>query len=284
MRLLSFVTRDGQVGYGAQLDAHRIAHLSTILGHRYVDLKSLLGGGLDEAQAVLATAPQLSVHEVQLLPVIPNPNKIICVGLNYEAHRLETGRPVEKHPSIFTRFASSQVAHGAPIIRPKVSTSLDYEGELAIVIGKPGRYISAEHAFEHVAGYACYNDGSVRDWQNHSHQFTPGKNFVNTGAFGPALVTTDEIEDITAQTLTTRLNGEVMQQTLISDMIFSIPEIIAYVSSFAPLETGDVIATGTPGGVGFKRDPVVFMKPGDVVEVDITQVGVLRNPIVDELG
>lgn len=283
MRLVSFVTRRGQAGYGAMLDDTRIAHLSPLLGHRYPDLKALLSGGVDEARSLAATAPVLSIHEINLLPVVPNPDKIICVGLNYEAHRLETGRPVEQHPSIFTRFAASQVGAGSPIIRPKVSTKLDYEGELAIVIGKPGRYISAEQAFEHIAGYACYNDGSIRDWQRHSHQFTPGKNFVATGAFGPALVTVDEIDDITKQSLTTRLNGEVMQQTSIANMIFSIPEIIAYVSSFTPLETGDVIATGTPGGVGAKRDPQVFMKPGDVVEVEISCVGLLRNTIVDEL-
>lgn len=283
MRLVSFVSRRGQAGYGAMLDATRIAHLSALIGSRYPDLKALLAGGLDEAGKLAATAPVLSTHEVHLLPVVPNPDKIICVGLNYEAHRLETGRPVEQHPSIFTRFAASQVGADSPIIRPKVSTKLDYEGELAVVIGKPGRYISAEQAFDHIAGYACYNDGSIRDWQRHSHQFTPGKNFVATGAFGPELVTADEIDDITQQTLTTRLNGEVMQQASISNMIFSIPEIIAYVSSFTPLETGDVIATGTPGGVGMKRDPQVFMKPGDVVEVEISRVGLLRNPIVDEL-
>ncbi len=284
MHLLSFVGRNGQSGYGAQLDGQRIAHLSAILGNRYPDLKSLLDGGLADAKAALAAAPVLSRHEVHLLPVIPNPNKIICVGLNYETHRKETGRPVEQHPSIFTRFAASQIADGDPIIRPHVSTQLDYEGELALVIGRPGRYIPAERALEHVAGYACYNDGSIRDWQRHSHQFTPGKNFVGTGAFGPVLVTRDEVPNIEAQTLTTRLNGEIMQQAKISDMIFSIGEIIAYVSSFTPLEAGDVIATGTPGGVGAKREPQVWMKPGDVVEVEITQVGLLRNPIVDELA
>ena len=284
MRLVSFVQRNGRSGYGALLDDSRIAHLSALLDKRYPDLKSLLGGGLEDARALLQEAPVLSFHQAVLLPVVPNPDKIICVGLNYEAHRKETGRPVEQHPSIFTRFAASQVGAGSPIIRPRVSAKLDYEGELAVVIGKPGRYIAADKAFEHVAGYACYNDASVRDWQSHSHQFTPGKNFVATGAFGPALVTADEIPDIGSQTLTTRLNGEVMQQTLISDMIFSIAEIIAYVSSFTPLETGDVIATGTPGGVGAKREPRVWMKPGDVVEVDITGVGVLKNPIVDELA
>jgi 2-keto-4-pentenoate hydratase/2-oxohepta-3-ene-1,7-dioic acid hydratase in catechol pathway len=284
MRLLSFVGRNGQSGYGAQLADQRIAHLSAILGHRYPDLKSLLGSGLDDATAALTIAPVLSVHEVHLLPVIPNPNKIICVGLNYETHRKETGRPVEQHPSLFTRFAASQVADGDPIIRPHVSTSLDYEGELAVIIGRPGRYIPADEAHKHVAGYACYNDATLRDWQRHSHQFTPGKNFVGTGAFGPALVTSGEVIDIQAQTLTTRLNGQIMQQAKISDMIFSIAEIIAYASSFTPLEPGDVIATGTPGGVGFKRDPQVWMKPGDMIEVNITQVGTLRNPIADELA
>jgi len=283
MRLISFVGRNGRSSYGVQLDGQRVANLGALLGHRYPDLKSLLAAGLDEARAVQAAAPVVSMHEIHLLPVIPNPEKIICVGLNYETHRKETGRPVEQHPSIFTRFAASQIAAGDPIIRPHVSTALDYEGELAVVIGRPGRYIGKDSAMQHVAGYACYNDATLRDWQRHSHQFTPGKNFVGTGAFGPTLVTTDEIADIRAQTLTTRLNGEVMQQARIADMIFSIEEIIEYVSAFTPLEPGDVIATGTPGGVGFKRDPQVWMKPGDTVEIEITQVGVLRNPIADEV-
>ena len=283
MRLLSFVGRNGQSGYGAQIDDTHIANLGAVLGHRYPDLRALLGGtGLTDAKAALAIAPALSVHEVKLLPVIPNPDKIICVGLNYETHRKETGRPVEQHPSIFVRFASSPIADGDPILVPRVSTALDYEGELALVIGRPGRYIKAENALEHVAGYACYNDGSIRDWQRHSHQFTPGKNFVGTGAFGPWMITTDDVPDIEAQTLTTRLNGEVMQQAKISDMIFSIGQIIEYVSSFTPLEPGDVIATGTPGGVGFKREPQVFMKPGDICEIEITKVGLLRNPIAQD--
>jgi 2-keto-4-pentenoate hydratase/2-oxohepta-3-ene-1,7-dioic acid hydratase in catechol pathway len=284
MRLISFVGRNGQAGYGAQLNDQQVAHLSAILGHRYADLKALLAGGLEDAATALKQSPVLSVHEIHLLPVIPNPNKIICVGLNYETHRVETGRPKEAYPSIFTRFASSQIAAGDPIIRPRVSTALDYEGELALVIGRPGRYIKAADAFHHIAGYACYNDASIRDWQRHSHQFTPGKNFVGTGPFGPWMITRDEVADIESQTLTTRLNGEVMQQAKISDMIFSIGEIIEYVSSFTPLETGDVIATGTPGGVGFKREPAVYMKPGDTVEVEITGVGLLRNPIADELA
>ena len=283
MRLISFVGRNGQSGYGAQINDTQVAHLSAILGNRYPDLRALLAGtGLEDAKAALPVAPVLSVHEIKLLPVIPNPDKIICVGLNYETHRKETGRPVEKHPSIFVRFASSQIGDGDPILIPRVSSALDYEGELALVIGRPGRYIKAENALDHVAGYACYNDGSIRDWQRHSHQFTPGKNFSGTGAFGPWMITTDEVPDIEAQTLTTRLNGEVMQQAKISDMIFSIGTIIEYVSSFTPLEPGDVIATGTPGGVGFKREPQVFMKAGDVCEIEITKVGLLRNPIAQD--
>ncbi len=284
MRLISFVARNGQAGYGAQIDDTHVANLGAVLGNRYPDLRALLSGnGLTEAKAAAAIAPVLSVHEIKLLPVIPNPDKIICVGLNYETHRKETGRPVEQHPSIFTRFAASQIAADDPILIPRVSTALDYEGELALVIGRPGRYIKAENALDHVAGYACYNDGSIRDWQRHSHQFTPGKNFVGTGAFGPWMITTDEVPDIEAQTLTTRLNGEVMQQAKISDMIFSIGQIIEYVSSFTPLEPGDVIATGTPGGVGFKREPQVYMKAGDVCEIEITKVGLLRNPIAQDV-
>ena len=284
MRLISFVARNGQAGYGAQIDDTHVANLGAVLGNRYPDLRALLSGnGLTEAKAAAAIAPVLSVHEIKLLPVIPNPDKIICVGLNYETHRKETGRPVEQHPSIFVRFASSQIADGDPILIPRVSTALDYEGELALVIGRPGRYIKAENALDHVAGYACYNDGSIRDWQRHSHQFTPGKNFVGTGAFGPWMITTDDVPDIEAQTLTTRLNGEIMQQAKISDMIFSIGQIIEYVSAFTPLEPGDVIATGTPGGVGFKREPQVFMKPGDICDIEITKVGLLRNPVAQDV-
>jgi 2-keto-4-pentenoate hydratase/2-oxohepta-3-ene-1,7-dioic acid hydratase in catechol pathway len=249
------------------------------------DLRGILAAGaLARIAEAAPRAPRHRLSTVSFLPVIPNPDKILCVGLNYESHRRETGRAEVGHPTMFLRVASSQVGHDAPILLPRVSSQLDYEGELAVIIGTPGRYIAEADAFAHVAGYACYNDGSLRDWQRHTHQFTPGKNFPATGAFGPWMVTADEIEDIEALRLTTRLNGEVVQQAGLDQLIFSIPRIIAYCSAFTRLEPGDVIATGTPGGVGFKREPQLFMKPGDVVEVDIPGVGLLRNPIAREPG
>lgn len=236
------------------------------------------------AACALADAPHEGGQAVALagcsfLPLIPAPGKILCVGLNYEKHREETGRAKVGHPTIFTRFADSQTGHRTNIVMPPESSRLDYEGELAVIIGKGGRRISAETALDHVAGYSCYNDGSIRDWQAHSIQFIPGKNWPSTGAFGPWLVTPDEFGPLGPQRLQTRLNGEVMQDALLSDMIFSVAEIIAYVSTFTPLAAGDVIVSGTPGGVGNKRDPQVFMKPGDLVEIEIAGIGVLSNGI-----
>jgi 2-keto-4-pentenoate hydratase/2-oxohepta-3-ene-1,7-dioic acid hydratase in catechol pathway len=180
------------------------------------------------------------------------------------------------------RFADTQVGDGSPIVRPAISARLDFEGELAVVIGRPGKSIAREDALAHVAGYACYNDATIRDWQHHTHQFTPGKNFPNTAAFGPWLVTADEIPDPSQLQLTTRLNGHTVQSASTADMIFSVADIIAYVSAFTPLSAGDVIATGTPGGVGVKRTPPLFMQPGDTVEVEISHLGTLRNPVVAE--
>ena len=247
------------------------------------DLGPFLGadqaGLLDEAKS---RAARIHLDQIHWLPVIPNPGKILCVGLNYEMHRKETGRSEVEHPTIFARFANSQTAHLRPIRRPRVSTNLDFEGELAIVIGKRGRYIAPADALNHVAGYACYNDGSVRDWQRHTHQFTPGKNFPETGAFGPWMMTPDELGELGELRISTRLNGEVVQDAKLGEMIFDIPTILAYCSSFTWLEPGDVIATGTPGGVGAKRTPPLWMKPGDVVEVEIERLGTLRNPVADE--
>jgi 2-keto-4-pentenoate hydratase/2-oxohepta-3-ene-1,7-dioic acid hydratase in catechol pathway len=243
------------------------------------DLKTAL------AQGALARAnpgERYALGSVTLLPVIPNPSKIFCVGHNYESHRQETGRAKVDHPSIFTRFADTLVAHGQPIVRPKVSSSLDYEGELAVVIGQPGRAIPESRALEHVAGYACFNDASVRDWQWHTSQFTPGKNFPATGGFGPWLVTPDEAGDLASVHVRTTLNGTVVQDQPIGEMIFPVARVIAYLSTFTALSPGDVIATGTPGGVGAKRTPPLWMKDGDVVEVDIGPVGTLRQRIVDE--
>jgi len=257
--------------------------IGAVAGDAYPDLKACLTrGGLETIKAESASAPRYGVADIAWLPVIPNPEKIFCVGLNYELHRKETGRAVVLHPTIFARFANTQTGHMTDILRPRVSTHLDFEGELAVIIGKPGRYIARDQAFEYVAGYACYNDGSVRDWQHHTHQFTPGKNFPRTGSFGPWMVTPDEFTDLGSRRIMTRLNGETVQSATLGEMLFDIPTLIEYCSSFNPLSPGDVIATGTPGGVGVKRTPPLWMKPGDLVEVEIDGIGVLRNGISDE--
>jgi 2-keto-4-pentenoate hydratase/2-oxohepta-3-ene-1,7-dioic acid hydratase in catechol pathway len=195
---------------------------------------------------------------------------------------METARDKTEHPTVFTRFATTLVGHDEPIVKPSVSDRLDYEGELAVIIGKPARHVKASRALDIIAGYACFNDASVRDWQRHTTQFTPGKNFDATGAFGPWMVTADEIPDPTNLELLTRVNGETVQHANTRDMIHSIPRLIEYISTFCTLEPGDVIATGTPGGVGDKREPPLYLRPGDVVEVEIEKIGVLRNPIEAE--
>lgn len=239
---------------------------------------AIADGALGEVRPA-ADAQSVRVDGASWLPVIPSPGKILCVGLNYENHRKETGRAVVANPTIFTRFADSQIGHNRPIVMPLESDKLDYEGELAVVIGKGGRRISRADALSHVAGYSCYNDGSVRDWQNHTIQFVPGKTWPETGGFGPWLVTPDEFGDLGPQRLQTRLNGQVMQDAHISDMIFPVAHLIEYISTFTPLSPGDVIVSGTPGGVGAKRDPQVFMKEGDIVEIEIDGIGTLVNSI-----
>ena len=280
MKIATFETDDRQ-SYGV-VDGDGIADVGAAMADRYPDLKAMIAGG-DVAGEIggldLTGAQSLSLAEVDLKPTIPNPDKIICVGLNYETHRKETGRDKSEYPVLFTRFANTQVGHGAPMILPVVSDRFDFEGELAVIIGRSGRHIAEADALSHVAGYACYNDGTLRDWQRHTHQFTPGKNFLATGAFGPWMVTTDDIPDPTALELTTRLNGEVMQNATTDLLIFSIPYLIHYCSQFTELVPGDVIVTGTPGGVGFKREPPLFMKPGDRIEVEISGIGILANEI-----
>jgi 2-keto-4-pentenoate hydratase/2-oxohepta-3-ene-1,7-dioic acid hydratase in catechol pathway len=281
MKFATFQTA-GSLGWGI-LEGDMIAAVSAVAGAPPSLRKALELPGAPAAMTTLANlAPRLPLADVVLAPVLPDPDKILCVGLNYENHRKETGREVVSHPTIFTRFANSQVGHGCPLVRPAVSTQFDFEGELAIVIGKPGRAIGKAEAYSHVAGYACYNDGSVRDWQRHTTQFTPGKNFMGTGAFGPCLVTPDDVGPLAGLRLVTRLNGQVVQEALLGDMIFDIPTIIAYCSAFTRLEIGDVVVTGTPGGVGAKRTPPLWMKAGDVVEVEIDRVGLLRNLVADE--
>ena len=247
------------------------------------DLRSAIARqALDDARRAAPDAPQIPLDAIEWLPVIPNPDKIICIGLNYEMHRQETGRAEVAHPTIFTRFANSQIGHLAPLVRPKISTDFDYEGELAAIIGTSCRHVSRGDAFAQIAGYACYNDGSVRDWQRHTPQFTPGKNFFGTGPFGPWMVTPDEVGAIGPQRLQTRVNGQVVQDTTLGEMIFDIPRQIEYCSTFTRLEPGDVIVTGTPGGVGSRRTPPLWLKAGDVVEVEIDRVGLLRNTVADE--
>lgn len=273
MRFVSFKTDKGASWGRAEGD--------TIidLGALAPDLKTAIA--LD-VLADVEEGPRLSRGAAELLPVIPNPGKILCVGHNYEDHRVETGRDPTEHPSIFTRFADTLVAADTPIVMPKVSTSLDYEAELAVVIGKGGRHIAESEALGHIAGYSCFNDASLRDWQWHTRQFIPGKNFPGTGAFGPELVTPDELTDMDAISVESYLNGQCMQSATLDHMLFPIAQIIAYVSAFTPLSPGDVIATGTPGGVGAKRNPPVWMKPGDEIEVRVSGVGSLRNRIAAE--
>ncbi len=277
MKYISFCRPDGSASFGI-IEGDTIIELGAADAN-CPDLKSALSTGLLRK---LAHGQTYRIDEVKLLPVVPNPGKIICVGLNYDSHRKEAGRAEAEHPAIFTRFADTLIAHGDPIIRPKISTKLDYEGELALVIGKSGRNIPEKDALDYLAGYSCFNEASIRDWQKHNIQFTPGKNFPGTGAFGPYLVTADEVGKLEEQRVITRLNNEVVQDQPISDMIWSVASLINYISSFTPLSAGDVIVTGTPGGVGFKRTPPLWMKPGDVVEVSVGTVGTLLNTIQDE--
>ncbi len=252
------------------------------LGSRYPDLKSLISAcAFAEAQKFAGDKPDHSLAELSWLPVIPNPGKILCVGLNYQDHVVETGRDNTEQPAFFVRVAESQVGHRRPLLRPKESTHLDFEAEIAVIIGRSGRRIAQSDAWGYVAGYSCYNDGSVRDWQRHTVQWTAGKNFAQTGAFGPWMVTADEIPPNTRLTLSCRLNGERMQYATTDQMIFKIPKIIEYCSTWTPLAPGDVLVTGTPGGVGSRRNPPIWMKAGDRVEVEIDKVGVLENTIAD---
>lgn len=282
MRLVTY--RKGSVeGFGVVTDGG-IVDAAKALGGRFSSLRAVLEAdalGL-LSSAVQGTKADVPLASVQLLPPIPVPDKILCVGVNYVAHRDETGRSESPYPTLFTRFANSQVGHGQPLVRPNASTELDYEAELAVVIGRRGRHVRREDALAHVAGYSCYQDATLRDWQRHTSQFTPGKNFVGTGGFGPWLLTRDEVPDPSTLTVIGRLNGQEMQRSGTDLLIFDIPELIAYISTFTELVPGDVLSTGTPGGVGSKRKPPVWMKPGDVFEVEIPGVGTLRNGVVQE--
>lgn len=279
MKLLSYI-HQGQARWG-QVQGDQVVDLSS---PAFPTLRSALASEkLDEiVRTAAASGARAALKDIEFLPVIPDAGKIFCVGHNYEAHRVETQRDKTAHPLLFLRVAESQTGHLQPILLPPESSNLDYEGEIAVIIGKAGRRIQRAQAWEHVAGYSAYNEGSIRDWQRHTMQFTAGKNFSRTGGFGPWMVTRDEIADGEELTLETRLNGEVMQHTTTALMIFPIPVLIEYISSFTTLQPGDVIVSGTPGGVGAKRTPPVWMKAGDRVEIEVSKVGVLVNPIVAE--
>lgn len=284
MKLLSFVL-DGLETWGAVVGdgvvdlGRRIPGCPTLADYiasgRYLQAEK-------DVQGLAADAP---LAGLAYLPVIPKPEKIVCAVRNYMDHHQEVlaagmQRELSEEPPIFLRVWRSQVAHGRPIVRPHVSETLDWEGELAVIIGKAGRNIPEAKAYEHVAGYSIYNDGSVREWQFHAKQIASGKNFEDTGGFGPWMVTADEIAPGRELRLETRLNGEVVQHSHTGLMIFSVPKLIAYASTIFTLVPGDVIITGTPAGVGWSRKPQRFMKPGDVCEVEIEGIGTLVNPIV----
>ena len=271
MKLMSFRRPDGAARWGVVVEGG-VADCGASLR------AALAAGPVRPA----ATRPDHALEAVTFLPPIPDPDKIICVGLNYLSHIKEGGREPPARPTIFTRWANTQVGHGQPLVRPNVSATFDYEGELAVVIAERCRHVPRDRAAAVIAGYACYNDGSIREWQRHSSQFTPGKNFVGTGGFGPWIVTPDEAGDITRSSLVTRLNGEEVQRATIDDLVFDVPALIEYCSTFTELLPGDVIITGTTGGVGAYRTPPLWMKPGDTVEVEITGIGTLRNGVVQE--
>jgi len=280
MKLATFKTAQG-ASYGI-VTAKGVVDLRRYLGNQFPDLKALIeADAFDQAKKYATEAPDYKTSDITWLPVIPNPGKIVCVGLNYQDHVVETKRDNTEQPAIFLRLPESQVGHKQPIVRPRESKDLDYEAEIAVIIGRPGRRISQADSWKHIAGYSCYNDGSVRDWQRHTIQWTAGKNFPNTGGFGPWMVTADEIPPGTVMTLSCRLNGERMQHATTEQMIFKIPKIIEYVSTWTTLQPGDVLVTGTPGGVGSRRTPPIWMKPGDKVEIEIDKVGVLENSIAD---
>ncbi|WP_267225318.1 fumarylacetoacetate hydrolase family protein [Dyella silvae] len=235
------------------------------------------------AVADLRSGDAVDLAPIAYLPPCARPGKIICLGLNYRDHAREFEFQSPDYPTLFARFASSLIGHGQPLVRPRVSSSFDYEGELALVLGRGGRHIAERDALDHVFGYTVFNDGSIRDYQLRTPQWTVGKNFDGTGAFGPWVVTADELPPgATGLLLETRLNGEVMQHASTSDMIFGVAQTIAIISEAMTLDAGDVIVMGTPSGVGYARQPPVYMKAGDVCEVSIERVGQLRNMVMDE--
>jgi 2-keto-4-pentenoate hydratase/2-oxohepta-3-ene-1,7-dioic acid hydratase in catechol pathway len=280
MKLASYIA-DGKASFGV-VAGDGVIDVPPLTSGKIASLReALAANALDDIGRLTAgRAPDRALSGLVYLPVVPDPQRIVCVGINYRSHAAETGRDISPAPSVFLRLADTLLGHGQALVRPRVSDQFDFEGELAVVIGRPGRHVSEADALDHVAGYACFVDGSVRDYQKFS--VTSGKNFPATGPLGPVMVTADEIGDPTRLTLVTRLNGHEMQRSGTDLLIYSIPQIIKFMSDFTSLAPGDVIATGTPAGVGHRRTPPVWMKPGDVLEVEISGIGTLRNPVIAE--
>ena len=285
MRFIAFINAQGQPALGVATRADDLIDVTALgLPATLDELLRQGDAGMRAARAVVeratARAPRAGLR---YLPPIANPAKAFAIGLNYIDHAAESNFEPPKHPVVFQRYRSSWVAHGQPLVRPHVSTQFDYEAELVAVIGKPGRYIAKEQALEHVAGYSLFNDGSIRDYQLRTNQWTLGKNFDNSGSFGPEFVTADELPPgAKGLRLQCRLNGQVLQDANTKDMIFDVATLVAVCSEAMALEAGDIVITGTPSGVGMARKPPLWMKAGDVCEVEVERIGVLRNRIVDE--
>jgi len=277
---LARVSKDGKIGLAALVDGQA----RVVWDGQLADLDTQIAtGNLAAAGAAAEAGEAVEESSLTFLPPVANPPKIICLGLNYRDHAEEAGLGIPDFPVLFGRFASSLIGHGAPIILPKVSEQLDWEAELVVVLSKGGKNIAEEDALDHVAGYSVFNDASIRDYQLRTPQWTAGKNFDDSGAFGPWLVTPDEVPAGAAGLkIECRVNGEVMQSSNTENLIFNVANTIHLLSTFMTLEAGDVLVMGTPGGVGVVRDPQVWMKAGDICEVEIEQIGLLSNPIVAE--
>ena len=284
MKLVSFLAADGPaVGLLTDTGVIDLSQAAPQLPRSMKELLEQFGSDLAEAVRTKRDVAPVALDSLQLLPVVPDPSKIICIGRNYAAHAREGGAEPLEYPDIFLRVATSLTAHNTPIIRPKCSVTLDYEAELVFIVGRETRHATEDNALDAIAGYSMFNEGSVRDYQRKATQWTPGKNFENTGAFGPALVTPDELpEAMHGVRIQTRLNGETMQDANTDDLIFPVRKLVAILSEIMTLQPGDVVVTGTPEGVGHARRPPVWMKPGDNVEVEIDGLGVLVNSIEDE--
>lgn len=276
---MSFATPD-ETSWGTVVGDEIVAHGSTPAA-RGRTLREVLRSG-DLADVLAANAPHVPVSIARSLPAIPDAEKVICVGLNYADHIREMNRPWPEKPVIFTRFADSLVGNDEALVAPRNSSSFDFEGEFVIIIGREARHVSPDVALEHVFGYTAMNDGSLRDYQRHTHQFTPGKNFPNSGSLGPDIVTVDEFGPVGSQRIRTRVNGAEVQSSTLDQLVFSVADLVSYCSEWTTLRPGDIIATGTPGGVGDGRTPALWLFPGDVVEVEVDGIGTLTNPVVEE--